>query len=510
MNIDRVQVGNTTYPIGLPNIYINSKGNFNIETSADLGNTSKGKINIEAMDDIQFKPGDDIIFYSHHRAIDKQNEVAIKVTDGDDVPVKLQINAANITLTTKDKPAGTKNESEILDLNINTGKSTGNSKGYLKVRARAIDLRCEEHGGIALQPKGRDHNGNMNKIKFEHGGGDGLEFGTFNTEHTSLFTEDYRFNRNALVKMATRVTIISDKEDFSDNTTAFKYVKQSDDLYDVIDETDEQTTWHDIIKTSYAGNFRIQDEFNAAPGIKVREMGATAKGHLQITTRQYNTSASEIFNPDIQLTSAGKTTITAKNDVEIKSDDQVQLDGREVELSATENVTFGTTPNVVFLTNKISKKAAFTSDGTQLCTAVLNNLSKTIYRNGSIVKIPLDILYTAPDTLYVPTSTSAKQVVYTDSAATIKPETDGRNYFVKNDTTVYIVEINSSAEAKKQPTSCTGTDYANVQFVDQNYSPLAEDVAIEPNSMIKGTSVSAEDIIKFISWAKENNQGPWA
>ena len=51
--------------------------------------------------------------------------------------------------------------------------------GYLKLRANAIDLRCEDHGGIAIQPKGYDGDGNMNKIKFEHGGGDGLEFGTF-------------------------------------------------------------------------------------------------------------------------------------------------------------------------------------------------------------------------------------------------------------------------------------------------------------------------------------------
>lgn len=204
---------------GLPNFYINSKGNLNIETSPEIGNTSKGKINIEAMDDIQFKPGDDIILYSHHRAQDKQDEVAVKVTDGDDVPVKLQVNAAEVTLTTKDKEG---NNADVLDINVNADK---NVKGYLKVRARAIDLRCEDHGGIAIQPKGQDPSHNENKIKFEHGGGDGLEFGTFNTQKTSIYTNEYRFRKDGTWKMATRITEKSDKPDQGDPTTYYKYKK---------------------------------------------------------------------------------------------------------------------------------------------------------------------------------------------------------------------------------------------------------------------------------------------
>jgi len=85
-------------------------------------------------------------------------------------------------------------------------------RGYLKVRAQAIDLRCEKHGGIALQPKGYDSDGNMNKIKFEHGGGDGLEFGTFNTQKTSIFTDEYRFKKNGIWKMAVRETEASGKD----------------------------------------------------------------------------------------------------------------------------------------------------------------------------------------------------------------------------------------------------------------------------------------------------------
>ena len=238
---------------GLPNIYINEKGNLNIETSAELGNTKKGKINIESMDDIQIKPGDDITFYSHHRE-GNEDEVAIKVMNGaelipeaSDYPVKLQINCSEINLTTKDKNLHPKNKDKanVMDVVVNQSK---NKKGYLKVRAQAIDLRCEEHGGIALQPKGKDGQGNMNKIKFEHGGGDGLEFGTFNTEKSSLFTDEYRFNKNGIIKIATRQTVTSDKMDASDDTTYNKYVKQSDDFYDIISSSDPTCTWEDIVK----------------------------------------------------------------------------------------------------------------------------------------------------------------------------------------------------------------------------------------------------------------------
>lgn len=271
---------------GLPNLYINSKGNLNLETSAELGNTSKGKINIEAIDDIQLKPGDDISLYSHHRA--DTEELSIKVLNGAEIsptdnakieeyPVDLQLNTSNIVLTTKDKDIyiseknkaraaegkdDTRDKANILNVEVKTGvkakKATASNGqyGYLKVRGQAIDIRCEDHGGIALQPKGYDSDGNMNKIKFEHGGGDGLEFGTFNTEKSSLFTDEYRFNKAGIIKLATRTTEASGKTDDGvfDNapdgktaTNALKYVKQADDFYDIISDNDPQCTWGDII-----------------------------------------------------------------------------------------------------------------------------------------------------------------------------------------------------------------------------------------------------------------------
>lgn len=215
------------------NTTITSGNNVNIEPRASVESTKGGNIS--------FKPGDDIEFCSHHRLASNQDEVSIKVIDGNDIPVKLQLNAAEMTLTTKDK---TGDNAAVFDINVNSAKNT---KGYLKVRAQAIDLRSESHGGIALQPKGYDGQDKMNKIKFEHGGGDGLEFGTFNTEKTSIFTPEYRFKKDGVIKLATRTTEVSDKYDDSDETTHYKYVKQADDFYDVINQNDPTCTWEDIV-----------------------------------------------------------------------------------------------------------------------------------------------------------------------------------------------------------------------------------------------------------------------
>ena len=270
-----------------------NKHNLNLVTTdqdqyIDENNKVKGgKINIEPYSDLQIKAGDDITLYSHHRQ--DPEELSIKVLNGaevsatdqaeiDEYPVDLQLNASNVILTTKDKAitiseknkaraaadkGDTADKANIMNVEIKTGvkakKATASNGqyGYLKVRANAIDLRCEDHGGIAIQPKGYDSDGNMNKIKFEHGGGDGLEFGTFNTEKSSLFTDEYRFNKNGEIYLATRQTEDSGKSDDAgifDNTpsgktatNALKYVKQDDDFYDVIDANDPHCTWGDIV-----------------------------------------------------------------------------------------------------------------------------------------------------------------------------------------------------------------------------------------------------------------------
>lgn len=246
------------------NVTLSGNNNINIEPRPAAGTgedkNTPGLANRKG-GNISLKPGDDIELCSHKRGTGKNTEVAVKVIDGSENPVKLQVFAGDITLSTKGKGSTKKKDAttgedtqELLydDPNVmNVNVTTGNGKGYLKVRAQAIDLRCEDRGGIALQPKGNDGQGHENKIKFEHGGGDGLEFGTFNTYKTSIYTDEYRFMKNGDWKMATRQKELSDKRDSNDQTTNWKYVKQADDFYDIIDNNDPTATTEDIIK---AGN----------------------------------------------------------------------------------------------------------------------------------------------------------------------------------------------------------------------------------------------------------------
>jgi hypothetical protein len=195
------------------------------------------------------------------------------------VAAKLQLNAGDIVLRSDDK------QTDSDEMNITVNKAA-NTRGYLKVRAQAIDLRCEDHGGIALQPKGDDGQGHENKIKFEHGGGDGLEFGTFNTEKSSLYTKEYRFNKDGKILLATRTPIAratdgtDSKYNAGDTTTHYTYTKQADDFYDVIyegpsgnefynydptDVADTSITWGDVVEYIAWAKANNQGPWEGAP-----------------------------------------------------------------------------------------------------------------------------------------------------------------------------------------------------------------------------------------------------
>lgn len=244
------------------NVGISGNNNINIEPRPAAGDGSgkntPGLANRKG-GNIALKPGDDIEFWAHKRGTSKNDEVSVKMltevpkisdpTKTDEVAAKLQLNTADIVLTSKDK----QEDSDVMNITVNQDTNT---RGYLKVRAQAIDLRSESHGGIALQPKGYDGDStpHMNKIKFEHGGGDGLEFGTFNPLHTSLYTSDYRFNKNGEIYLSTRTPVArvtdgtDNKYEASDATTHYYYEKQTDDFYDEIDANDPHCTWEDIVK----------------------------------------------------------------------------------------------------------------------------------------------------------------------------------------------------------------------------------------------------------------------
>lgn len=326
------------------NVTIGSGKNINIEPAWD-NNVSNYNGNYG---DVAIKSGDDIQFCSHHREPKKRDKIVVKNIDGSDNPVKLQLVAGEIDLAVgtksnpktatrkKDNTTGADltntplfkvDEAKVMDLRILTGnildENTNDEReerGYLKVRAQAIDLRCEKHGGIALQPKGYDNDGHMNKIKFEHGGGDGLEFGTFNAEKTSIFTDEYRFKKNGIWKMAVRETTPSGKTivDERENglqglpaTGALQYKKNNssnnasksiadqktyepaDDFYDFIDTEDPQTTTEAIIKTSGAlNNEYIETSLSAKKNVSIK-----AKSTYKIIAYEGTAAGNELTFP---------------------------------------------------------------------------------------------------------------------------------------------------------------------------------------------------------------------
>lgn len=452
-------------------MYVNDKGNLSIETT--INNTpanKKGKINIESRDDIQIKPGDDFIVTSSHRDVSNRDEVSMKIHDGNDHPIKLQLNAANIVLTTKDKEL-TKTKSsetgedtstpayddpEVMNVTVNSDKNT---RGYLKVRAQAIDLRSETHGGIALQPKGFDSDDNMNKIKFEHGGGDGLEFGTFNTEKTSIFTDEYRFNREGIWKMATRQTEVSDKADASDATTAYKYVKQTDDFYDIISQDDEQCKTKDIIKTAYALN-----------GAKDRHTNITKKGAIEIATN-----------------------VTWVLHITTDNGSAVNINTISDEIAALSTVVEGTVYNDGDF--KVGKNSH-----TPNTSAVYTN--GTQYFSFTEVEAP---------SIKIDSGSELKLGGVLDFGSTFNfGETDNGIEFqyklTKNDInnykpcdTIKIIGFNNHA-------SDTLTVPDVVDATTGNIADVTIAAGSEPQVV---TSCSMLDIINLVNWMKANEQGPW-
>lgn len=158
---------------GKGNVTVGSSKNVNVEPAWD-NNVSGYSGNYG---DIALKPGDDIQLCSHHREPKKRDKIVVKSIDGSDNPVKMQVVAGEIDLAVgtqnnpktatkkKDKNTGAdtveamfkQNDAKTLDLRILSGnvldegqETERDERGYLKVRAQAIDLRCEKHGGIAL------------------------------------------------------------------------------------------------------------------------------------------------------------------------------------------------------------------------------------------------------------------------------------------------------------------------------------------------------------------------
>lgn len=238
-------------------VSINSKGNVSVESLSK-------HVNIEAQQSIQLKPTTGKVI------VDTGKKLKAEVFDGDNIAFMDGKSASDIPDANVVRVEA--NFDDISDYNdlIGATKPTfkdgqrskkEGSDGYwskVNLAARSWDIRCHNHGGVALQVAGQDSSGLENKIKFEssrakaitetanfpadymYEGGKGMEFGTFNNLHSSLFTGDYRFNKDGMVYAVTRQTPVMDGDKFD-------YPTQADDFKDVVNQS-LGVTWEDIVK----------------------------------------------------------------------------------------------------------------------------------------------------------------------------------------------------------------------------------------------------------------------
>lgn len=463
-------------------ISVSSKGNVTVSSNKNVNVEPAWSNNVSGYSgnygDVAIKPGDDIQFCSHHREPKKRDKIVIKNLDGSDNPVKLEVHTGELTLSTKGKAATRKKnnttgedisnqalfdktgDDKVMDVRIVTGvtldENTNNERderGYLKVRAQAIDLRCEKHGGIALQPKGYDGVGNMNKIKFEHGGGDGLEFGTFNTDKTSIFTNEYRFNREGVWKMATRETQASGKTILDERegglqglpaTSAYKYVKQADDFYDIISNDDEQCTTKDIIKTAFAMN-----------GGKDRHTKITNKGAIEIAT-----------NPTYTITI---------EEAPVEPATATQVSTISTKIASLDSVAAGDVFNE--------------GDFTALPVAA------TVYTNGTQY---FSFTEVAAPSIKIESGAELKLGGILDFGSSFNfGETDNG------------VEFQYKLTKKNAEKDCGIVKVVGVNNHATN-NLTVEGVTIAPGQTATIAQCSMLDIIKLVNYMKTNNQGPWA
>lgn len=503
-------------------ISVSSKGNITLGSNKNINLEPKWSNNVSGYSgnygDIALKSGDDIQFCSHHREPKKRDKVVVKNIDGSDNPVKLQIVAGEIDLAvgtennpktaTKKKsktdgsdtndPLFKQDDAKVMDVRILTGNtldagtnSERDERGYLKVRAQAIDLRCEKHGGIALQPKGYDSDGNMNKIKFEHGGGDGLEFGTFNAEKTSIFTNEYRFNKDGIWKMARRKTELSGKTIVDEGTIPngkvatgmYKYTKNdsnnqligfesADDFYDFIDTTDEQCTTKDIIKTAYA--------LNSYPGVRTK---ITNDGELEIST-SFKYKVEEINELPNNITPYIILSRAIPN-----------ITGLDYSSSQYKSV------------NDISEEYAFYPNGTtieQINNQEVSELSLNIIFDGT-----QDIYGVNGETVIKFTLQPAPNIKI-DSGAKLKLKG-----ILDFGSSFNFGETDNGIEVQYKLTKKNATKDCGILKVVGVNNHATNDLTVEGVTIAPGqTGVIAQcsllDMIKLVNYMKTNNQGPWS
>lgn len=266
--------------------YLNEKGNMEVSNEELPDAPADSKVNIVSKTDIQVKPGDDSAIQldcEKNTEAGDPVELVVKVCNGgydkSNRVVGGKVNVAEVTIDNQKAHTQQIDSEDVFDIdklrinfrtdkwktkegNIETPTRRG-GKGpvEVKLRGKSFDIRCHgtaPGGGIALQPSGTDNDGHENKIKFESSrksplgaqnpeydteGGMGMEFGTFNNEHTSLFTEDYRFNKDGMVYAVTR------EAPEVESSGKVDYPTQEDDFKDVLDMS-LAVKWETIVKTA--------------------------------------------------------------------------------------------------------------------------------------------------------------------------------------------------------------------------------------------------------------------
>lgn len=458
---------------------VNEKGN------AELSNRNSpqgSKVNLVSAGAIQIKPGITKKGKSAAIALDNEfnsvspTEIEIQACNGasqyNDAIMGVKLNASELVIDTVNAyPTEFDSKEFHIKYRIdkwNQGLPDGRNNQtqgpiYLKQHARAFDFRCHGWGGIALQIAGQDSESHENKIKFESDrtsnitddqptyngeGGKGLEFGTFNNLHSSLFTKDYRFNEEGIVYAVTRGELVTNESGKID------YPTQDDDFKDILpSDPNLSAKVKDIVKTAHA--------LNGAPGIKTECSGA---GNVKITAEDYydvvpatdsvtpdldthfnlvigqiyykndlkliTTSNGTLFDligkniyltggdtiytlrinpaPKIDISSPSEVSIESKlHDVNINSGDCIKMEGPEIRLNAMNPdksgglINCGATAQVQFLEHKFTKSGNVEAPDSpvKITLGTLNNSWKVIYFNPTLGKFKraCDILYYDPD-----------------------------------------------------------------------------------------------------------------
>lgn len=486
-------------------VSLNTKGNLSVESL-------NKHVNIEAAKAIQLKPTTNIIFDTSRRAS----------KDGGD-------NEAVV-------------ETKYDDLTVADGEEY-KQFGSLKFHARAVDIRCLWHGGIALQVAGIDGSGHENKIKFESSrkvganstipgdlrkessnygdyynieGGKGVEFATFNNEHTSIFSKDYRFNKDGKVFSVVRGTPVvdGDKTDYPTQADDFKDIpvdnKGTNASYNTT--TGEwglasgtkgsyliSATWNSIVKTANAlnetswvdtnisGNNNLQittsdeiewveiPDYNGefieleqeAPKRKYVDDGNVYKlPDSKFYTCQLITDGEHHLNLEAESTVKIES---AYDDVELNAGDKVQVKAPIIQLEATNTLDLSTTENIVSLAGKVTKSGALESNESKLYISSINNFRKTVYKNQSgDVRIPFDVLYDGEGLPIDPEEIieTTKTTVYTSSShTTVVP--DGIYIILGSERLALLYEVEGGQIGKKAKV-CQGKYNPSFLFTDSS------------------------------------------